>query len=128
MSAQQIPSARLPTAFTAMLEAAVGRVPGARGAVFLDAEGESVDEFTESTRTSIRLVGAHLGVLLQLARERDALWGKPVELLVEAERATILVLALDERYLVVLEADPGASVGLMRRELMKAAEQLRSEM
>jgi predicted regulator of Ras-like GTPase activity (Roadblock/LC7/MglB family) len=120
---------KLPTAFTEVLRGAVARVPGARGAIFLDVEGEAVDEFTESSRTGIQLVGAHLGVVLMLARERLASRvGEPCEVLIETKRAIVLVLAIDERYLAVLEADAGSSVGLMRRELGRAVQALREEM
>ncbi len=120
---------KLPTAFTDVLRAAVARVPGARGAVFLDIEGEAVDEFTESSRTTIQLVGAHLGVVLTLARERlAAALGEPREVLIEAARGTVLLQAIDARYLVVMEADPQASIGLMRRELRRAVAALREEM
>jgi predicted regulator of Ras-like GTPase activity (Roadblock/LC7/MglB family) len=119
---------KLPTAFTAVLQAAVARVPGGRGAVFLDTEGESVDEFTETSRTGIQLVGAHLGVVLSLVRERLRSWGRPDEILIETEHAIILVAAVDDRYLAVLEADAQAPIGLMRRELARAIEALRAEM
>jgi predicted regulator of Ras-like GTPase activity (Roadblock/LC7/MglB family) len=120
---------KLPTAFTEMLRGAVDRVPGARGAVFLDVEGEAVDEFTESSRTGIQLVGAHLGVVLMLARERLATrLGEPREVLIEAQHAIILVLSIDDRYLAVLEADADSSVGLMRRELGRAVRALQEEM
>ena len=97
---------RMDTAFTAALREVVARVPGARGAVFLDGEGEAVDEFAEVTTSEIRILGAHLGILLALLKERGTLWGAPRELCIEASRATFLVLSIDNRYLVALEAAP----------------------
>lgn len=120
-------AAPLPTAFTAILKQAVERVPGARAAIFLDWEGEAIDEYTEASRTGIRLVGAHVGVLFSLARERGASWGAPAELIIETERAVVVVQAIADQYLVVLEAAPEASLGLLRRELARATDALRAE-
>jgi predicted regulator of Ras-like GTPase activity (Roadblock/LC7/MglB family) len=119
---------RMETAFTEALRDVVVRVPGARGAVFLDCEGEAVDEFAQMPTTEIRILGAHLGILLALVREHAPFVGEPLELCIEAERAIMLVLSIDKRYLVVLEAAPDAPLGLMRRELAKAVESLREQM
>ena len=121
-------AAPLPTAFTSVLKDAVERVPGARAAIFLDWEGEAIDEYTEASRTGIRLIGAHLGVLFTLARERGASWGEPSELIIETERAVVVVQAIQDQYLVVLEAGPEVSLGLLRRELARATAALRAEM
>ncbi len=119
---------RLPTAFTAALREVVARVPGARGAVFLDFEGEAVDEFADVPTMEIHLVGAHLGIILALVREQSGRIGAPVEMIIEAARATLLIRAIDSRYLVVLDAAPDAQVGLMSRELGRAVDELRAQM
>ena len=119
---------RLDTAFTEALRQVVARVPGARGAVFLDGEGEAVDEFADVPTTEIRILGAHLGILVSLVKEHAAVLGEPQELVIEADRATLLVLVLDDRYVVALEAGPDAQLGVMRRELGRAAASLRREM
>ena len=119
---------RLDTAFTGPLRDAVSRVPGARGAVFLDGEGEAVDEFAEVPTMEIRILGAHLGILVALFKEHAAVLGEPRELVLETERATLVVLALDQRYVVALEASPETSLGLLRRELAAAVERIRAEM
>ena len=119
---------RLDTAFTVALREVVANVPGARGAVFLDGEGEAVDEFAEVPTTEIRILGAHLGILVAIIKEQAGTLGEPRELVIEAERATLLVMVLDDRYLVALEAGPDAQLGVMRRELSRAAETLRREM
>ena len=119
---------RLDTAFTEALRGVVARVPGARGAVFLDGDGEAVDEFAEVPTTEIRILGAHLGILVALVKENAGKLGEPQELVIEAERATLLVMVLEDRYLVALEAGPTAQLGVMRRELGRAADALRREM
>ncbi|MEO6955018.1 MAG: roadblock/LC7 domain-containing protein [Polyangia bacterium] len=119
---------RLDTAFTEALRQVVARVPGARGAVFLDGEGEAVDEFAEVSTTEIRILGAHLGILIAIIKEHAGKLGDPQELVIETERAILLVLVLDDRYMVALEAGPTAQLGVMRRELGRAADALRREM
>jgi predicted regulator of Ras-like GTPase activity (Roadblock/LC7/MglB family) len=119
---------RLPTAFTVALREVVARVPGARGAVFLDFEGEAVDEFADVPTMEIHLVGAHLGIILALIREQTPRLGAPEEVIIEAERATLLIRAIDSRYLVVLDAEPEAQIGRMSRELRRAVEALRAQM
>ncbi len=121
-------SSRLETAFTQALREVVLRVPGARGAVFLDCEGEAIDEFAQMPTTEIRILGAHLGILVALVREHASFLGEPLELCIEAERAIMLVLAVERRYLVVLEASAESPLGMMRRELSKAVDSLRVQM
>jgi len=119
---------RLETAFTGPLRDAVARVPGARGAVFLDGEGEAVDEVAQIPTMEIRILGAHLGILVALFKEHAAILGAPQELVLETERATLVVRAIDERYIVALEAGPEASLGLLRRELAAAVDRIRAEL
>jgi predicted regulator of Ras-like GTPase activity (Roadblock/LC7/MglB family) len=119
---------RLPTAFSNVLRGVVERVPGARGAIFLDSEGESIDEFSENTVTGVRLVGAHVGIVLGLARDRQNLIGRPEEIIVETANAILIAQAIDERYLVVLEASHDAPLGLMRHALSLAAASLRAQL
>ena len=116
---------RLDTAFTETLREVVARVPGARGAIFVDSEGEAVDEFAQMPTTEIRLLGAHLGILIALVRERAAFMGEPTELCIEAERAIMLVCSIGPSYLIALEAEPQAPLGIMRREMQRAVESLR---
>ncbi len=121
-------AARLPTAFSDALRAVVAAAPGARAAVFLDLEGEAIDQFVARGTVDVRLVGAHLGVIVSLARDRAAAFGRTEEVVVEAARGTLVALAVDERYLVALEAAPDAPLGLLRRELYRTRAALRELM
>jgi len=87
----------------------------------------AVQTFRRITLPSIKWAVVY-GVVLTLARERAATLGEPRELIIEAERAVIVVAPVDDRYLAVLQADAGASIGLMSRELRRAIEALKAEM
>jgi predicted regulator of Ras-like GTPase activity (Roadblock/LC7/MglB family) len=118
------------SAFGDILEAMVRRVPGAVGAVFADWEGEPVDQFAHIAPLEIQLVGAHWGVVWSQAAERlgQRGLGAVEELLIEGERAIVLVRSVTDRYFVVLATRRDAHLATARRELERGAETLRSEM
>jgi predicted regulator of Ras-like GTPase activity (Roadblock/LC7/MglB family) len=116
--------------FGDILKAMVERVPGAVGAVFADWEGEPVDQFAHVPPLEIQLVGAHWGVVWSQASARlgrHAL-GAVEELLIEGERAIVLVRSVTDRYFVVLATRRDAHLATARRELQRGAATLRSEM
>jgi predicted regulator of Ras-like GTPase activity (Roadblock/LC7/MglB family) len=109
----------------------VERVPGAVGAIFVDWEGEAVDQFAHMPELEIQLVGAHWGVVLNQttsALDRHPYFGPVEALLVEGDRATVLVRRVTERYYVVLTTKRGAHLATAQRELERSAETLRGEM
>lgn len=115
--------------FGDILKAMVERVPGAVGAVFADWEGEPVDQFAHIPALDIQLVGAHWGVVWSQASERLARHAGAVEeLLIEGERATVLVRSVTDRYFVVLATRREAHLGTARRELLRGAQTLLGEM
>ncbi len=118
------------SAFGDILKAMVERVPGAVGAVFADWEGEPVDQFAHIPALDIQLVGAHWGVVWSQASERLARngLGAVEELLIEGERATVLVRSVTDRYFVVLATRREAHLGTARRELLRGAQTLLGEM
>jgi predicted regulator of Ras-like GTPase activity (Roadblock/LC7/MglB family) len=118
------------SAFGQILEDMVKRVPGAVGAVFSDWEGEPVDQFAHIPALDIQLVGAHWGVVWSQATERlgaHAL-GAVEELLIEGDRAIVLVRLVSEGYFVVLATKRDAHLATARRELERGAGILRGEM
>ncbi len=118
------------SAFGAILETMVRRVPGAVGAVFADWEGEPVDQFAHIPPLDIQLVGAHWGIVWSQATERLGRHelGAVEELLIEGERATVLVRSVTDRYFVVLATKSDAHLATARRELERGADILRGEM
>lgn len=118
------------SAFGEILEGIVRRVPGAVGAVFADWEGEPVDQFAHVPPLDIQLVGAHWGVVWSQATRRLAQHelGAVEELLIEGERAIVLVRLVTEGYFVVLATRRDAHLATARRELERGADILRGEM
>jgi len=118
------------SAFGAILEEMVRRVPGAVGAVFADWEGEPVDQFAHIAALDIQLVGAHWGVVWSQATQRLGAHelGPVEELLIEGDRAIVLVRLVSEGYFVVLATKPDAHLATALRELERGADILRGEM
>jgi len=116
------------SAFGDILEAMVRRVPGAVGAVFADWEGEPVDQFAHIPPIDIQLVGAHWGVVWSQAARRLEAFGGVEELLIEGDKAIVLVRSVTDRYFVVLATKRDAHLATARRELERGAGILRSEM
>jgi predicted regulator of Ras-like GTPase activity (Roadblock/LC7/MglB family) len=118
------------SAFGEILEAMVRRVPGAVGAVFADWEGEPVDQFAHIPPLDIQLVGAHWGIVWSQATQRLGAHdlGNVEELLIEGDRAIVLVRSVTDRYFVVLAIAREAHLATARRELERGAGILRGEM
>jgi predicted regulator of Ras-like GTPase activity (Roadblock/LC7/MglB family) len=116
--------------FGDILEEMVRRVPGAVGAVFSDWDGEPVDQFAHIAPLDIQLVGAHWGVVwwqtAQCLGKHDL--GAVEELLIEGERAMVVVRMVTDQYFVVLATKRDAHLATALRELERAAVTLRGEM
>jgi predicted regulator of Ras-like GTPase activity (Roadblock/LC7/MglB family) len=118
------------SAFGDILQSIVERVPGAIGAVFADWDGEPVDQFAHIPPLDIQLVGAHWGVVWSQATARLAGHGlgSVEELVIEGERAVVLVRAVTTQYFVVLAIKRDAHLATARRELARGAQTLLGEM
>jgi predicted regulator of Ras-like GTPase activity (Roadblock/LC7/MglB family) len=118
------------SSFAEILQTMVERVPGAVGAIFADWEGEAVDQFAHIPPLEIQLVGAHWGVVLSQATARMVKHGlgAVVEMLIEGERAIVLVRAINDQYFVVLAVKRDAHLGMARRELERGALSILGEM
>ncbi len=118
------------SSFGEILQGMVERVPGAVGAVFTDWEGEPVDQFAHIPPLDIQLVGAHWGVVFLQAGQRLGRHGLGGvhELVIEGERAIVLVRSVTDRYFVVLATRRDTHLGTALRELGRVAERLRGEM
>ena len=112
--------------FRRMLGALVERVPGARGAVFCDYEGEFVDLVIRDPRLSeydMKLFGAHLAAawltLITGAAGRGA--GDLAEVRIGCPGGTLLCRALPDGYYLVLLLASGVPGGPASFELQRAA-------
>ena len=118
------------SAFLYILEAMVRRVPGAVVAVFADWDGEPVDQFAHIPALDIQLVDAHWGIVWSQATARLGRHelGAVEELLIEGERAIVVVRSVTERYFVVLATRRDVHLATALRELARGAGILRGEM
>jgi predicted regulator of Ras-like GTPase activity (Roadblock/LC7/MglB family) len=116
------------SAFGEILKSIVERVPGAIGAVFADWDGEPVDQFAHIPPIDIQIVGAHWGIVWSQATSRLSRLGPIEELLIEGERAIVLVRAVTAQYFVVLAIKRDAHLATARRELARGAQAMLGEM
>jgi len=117
--------------FGDILKEMVERVPGAIGAVFVDWEGEPVDQFAHIPPIDIQLVGAHWGVVWSQvsARLDQRGLGAIEELLIEGDRALVLVRSVTQQYFVVLAIRRSqVHLATARRELERGARKMLGEM
>jgi predicted regulator of Ras-like GTPase activity (Roadblock/LC7/MglB family) len=116
-----------------MLTTLVERVPGSRGAVFCDHEGESVAQVVRDGALSeydMKVFGAQIAALwLSLQeRTRECGAGSPVELRVVSAGGVLLCRTLPDGYYVVLLTGPKSSGGQAAFELRAAAAEIAREL
>ncbi len=58
--------------FKKILESAVSRIKGGVGIIFVDSEGEAIDQFTYGDVEEIRLAGAQQGLILRMCEDAMA--------------------------------------------------------
>lgn len=123
--------------YDGILQELLDRVPGARGAVFCDDMGESVNAVGASGRTSrgtvndfdLRIAGAQLATPLERVRLNSAEnIGNVGELLIRGPRETLLVHILPEGYYLVLCLEPDALTSRGAHELRLAARRVAAAM
>ncbi len=120
----------MPSDFAEVLADLVGEIPGAQAAVFVDWEGEAVDQFGHLPEFDIKLLGAHWGVILNLIRTkipRDVL-GAPQVVLLVCRDAVVLLGVVEQDYYLVLTTRPDSNLGLALKKMAAAAEAIRALM
>lgn len=90
--------------FAAILTDLIARVPGALGAVLVDAEGEAVDYAGRLDAFDLKLAAAHWQIVLTDLRAKAAAHtsGSPRSLVVRGEKRSFIVHELPEGYTLVL--------------------------
>jgi predicted regulator of Ras-like GTPase activity (Roadblock/LC7/MglB family) len=115
--------------FKHILQEMLDRMPGARGAIIADWEGEAVDQVARIDDFEIKVFGAHKGIIL--TRLREALQrldgGDLEEVLIQYENDSAIILPLNEDYFLVLTIGPGELVGRAAFEMRRCATKLRLE-
>jgi predicted regulator of Ras-like GTPase activity (Roadblock/LC7/MglB family) len=116
-----------------MLTALVERVPGARGAVFCDHEGESVAQVAREGTVSeydMKVFGAQIAALWVGLQEsaRGCGAGAIVELRVGCAGGSLFCRSLPDGYYVVLLTGPHGGGGRATFELRQAAAEIATEL
>lgn len=120
------------TAFGDILAEVVEALPGSRGAVFVDWEGEAVDEVSAVADDvhDLRLLAAHWAITYYQAHAVLAKHGlgAPDEVVLRFERQQILLHRVTDDYLVVLSLEIDAHLGRAQNLLRQVGPRLRGAM
>jgi hypothetical protein len=115
-----------PSAFSAILERLCHHT-AARGAAFVDVEGETVDYAGVVSPFSIKVTAAEWRLILQyLGQSALPAWVATHELIVRAQKRSYLLYKLGDGYALVLEL-PRLCFSVSERALLEAAEALCNE-
>jgi predicted regulator of Ras-like GTPase activity (Roadblock/LC7/MglB family) len=111
-----------------ILEALLGRIPGARTALLLDVQGEVVVGAGDLGERQ-RLIGAYQGIALgMLSRAAQRVGGGEVKALVSRHAGGSVVLAtLKDGYYLVISLGPEALTAVAARQCEAAREKLNQE-
>lgn len=90
------------SAFVAILDDLIGRIPGARSAILVDYDGEAVDYGGQGDPFDIKVGGAHWRIILGDLRPLIPTLGEPRTLLVRAEQRSFVIHALHDGYALVV--------------------------
>jgi hypothetical protein len=122
--------------FDVILRELIDATPGARGAVFCDREGETVNSVGASGQTNpellndydLRVAGAQLATPIDLAltNARESM-GLLQECVIHGPRETLLVSVLPDGYYIVLCMEPGALTSRAMFRLRGAAKRVVEE-
>lgn len=116
--------------FRQVLQEMVEQIPGARGAIFLDHEGEAVERFGDGVSDyQLQVIGAYQGIFLSQLRRlcEDLRQGELARFRVGCHDAALYVSDLSEGYYLVLITDRTANEGVTWNRLMQTREVLMQE-
>lgn len=118
--------------FTAILKDLAGRT-GATGAVLLDWEGELIASYSGSPSLELDLIGAHHGIILDIAR--DALVrqtgtseGDITSISITTHIGRLVISTIKEGYYIILALPRSALVARCAFEVRKALPLIEKEM
>jgi predicted regulator of Ras-like GTPase activity (Roadblock/LC7/MglB family) len=115
--------------FKQLLGDLVAKVPGARGAIIADWEGEAVDQFGLMDDYDLKVMGAHKGIILHDMRDVVRRLGddRLHEIVITTERAQTLVLPVTNDYFLVLTLDRSDMLGRALFEARRCIQLLQKE-
>lgn len=117
--------------FREAIQSVVDRVEGGLAGVLMGFDGISVEGYQAPARdTDIDTVGMELAhVLTQVRRAADSLQvGVLDEVMVHAEKMTVIVRLLNQEYFLACAVGPGGNVGKARYLLRVAAPKIVAEL
>lgn len=117
--------------FKAILKNLVEKTPGATGAILLDWEGEAVADFSKVPDMDMPAIGAHKGIILNLARDamlniKQANGVKTIA--ISTERAGVALSTIKEGYYLVVTVEKNKPFGMVFFESKKAIKDIEKEM
>ncbi len=117
------------TVFASVLELLVDSCPGAVGAVFADEEGEAVDFFGPGDPDDIKLIAAHMGVLISSLYRCAAIarTGKLLELRIKAKDGQFVTRSIGHGYQVTVILKSTASLPKLEAAFDRALVAIRVE-
>jgi len=118
------------SAFAEILAELVGQVPGALGAIFLDWEGEAVDQFSHIPLFDILLAGAHWGIVLRQVEEVVVRysWGNTELLVLNGPDTDIIIKPITREYALVLAMKSGHQLARALSAVDKVTAEIQQEM
>jgi predicted regulator of Ras-like GTPase activity (Roadblock/LC7/MglB family) len=116
-------------AFKRLLAQLITSVPGARGAIMADWEGEAVDQVGLMDDYDLQVMGAHKGVILQNLYQIASRLGndRPSEVVITTTRAQTLLLPVTSDYFLMLTLDRGSAIGRALFEARRCTQALYRE-
>lgn len=117
--------------FRAIMKELVESIPGATGAIFVDWEGEAVDQYTvEEELYHLKVVGAHKGIILTLINDtRKTMQNEKVEnVTIRMKNYNVLLGPVQDGYFVAITLKRDAALGEARYRMKKAVEDLKEHM
>jgi hypothetical protein len=114
------------TPFTAILEQALARIPGAYASALVDTGGETVDYAGLADPFDVKVAAAHLRICLHQLHEYGAL-GEPRWIVVRGAKKSIMTRALADGYALVVLLRKRAGFTASRRAFAACARALAAE-
>jgi len=105
------------TAFTAILDALLERIPGAYAAALVDSQGETVDYSGRGDPFDLKVAAAHLQLVLQSIDRMGGPYAEPRWVVVRGAKKSLAVSALPDGYALCLLLRPRAAFTISTRAL-----------
>jgi predicted regulator of Ras-like GTPase activity (Roadblock/LC7/MglB family) len=115
--------------FKTILRNLVEKVPGARGAILADWEGEAVDQFSLYDEYELKVTGAHQGIILSQMKEIHAKLSGELfrEAIVTTDEQRLVIGTVGPEYSLVMTLDRSSVVGQAMYKFREAVKLLDKE-